>query len=200
MARKLILLLLCACLQGLSQAPKAGLPELAWALSHPFAALQVKKLTKKCNAISDPKLINTQLDGFTNGGQADAYRHCFFMAAYAQKIKIKKLRKLGKAHEKTNYRQFLKSGKENGEQPDSLASVMDLINNELGFKLGADHKKIPLKELQQITVSEIKNGKAVIMKRSKNGTYLTCEGKEIDLSSFKNKWNIPKCLLASDEH
>lgn len=195
---KVFIFLVFACFYGISQTPKVSFNEFKWALAHPVAALKVKKITKKCYAEIDQKKVNLQLDNFNSGGKSDAYRHIFFMSAYAQKIKVRKLRRLGKAHEKANYKQFLKSKMENGELADSLGCIMDLQNNELGFKIGASNKKLKLEELSQFVISEIKKGKAMIMKRDEHGNYLDCDGKKIDLNFYKRKWNVPKCLVASD--
>ncbi|MBA2611288.1 MAG: hypothetical protein H0U95_04900 [Bacteroidetes bacterium] len=171
--------------------------ELWWSAWHPVAALKVKKIHKKAMILfknDDNKLL---LDNYTNGGKLDAFRHVFFMAAFSQKINIKKLRKLGIAHEKGNYHQFLKQTKENDEAPDSLSNVMDLTNNELGFKIGSENKKKTLEELKQEVIKEIKEGKAVIMKRQQNGKYVDCNNKIIDAGIYKGKWFVPKCLVSS---
>ncbi|WP_317896673.1 DUF6973 domain-containing protein [Aurantibacillus circumpalustris] len=180
-----------------SQLPKLGKYERCWALTHPFAALKVKRITKECKIYSDQISIKSELDGFSNGGKLDAYRHSLYMAACAQKIKVRKLRRLGIAHEKTNYRQFLKSEKEEGELADSLSSVMDLFNNELGFKIGFQNKKIFLEHISELVIDEIKKGNALIMKRNRSGAYLDCEGNLIDLKKYNRTWNIPKCLVSS---
>ena len=114
--------------------------EKCWAIGHPFAAVKVKKISKRCYKIYNKITTNKQLDTFSNGGTLDAFRHAFFMAAFAQKIKVKKLNKLGIAHEKGNYKQFLKNEYENNELPDSIATVMDLKNNALGFIIAQKHK------------------------------------------------------------
>ena len=167
-----------------SQVPKPGKYERCWAVTHPFAAFKVKKITKKCSALVCQIEPKNQLDNFTNGGKLDAYRHSFYMAAYAQKVKTRKLRKLGIAHEKTNYRQFLKSEKEEGELADSLSNVMDLFNNELGLKIGAENKKESLEHLSEIIIEEIKKGNALIVKRDSAGAYLDCDGRLIDLKKY----------------
>ncbi|MBI2723402.1 MAG: hypothetical protein HYX39_14610 [Bacteroidetes bacterium] len=186
-------------LTWLSSAQKRSLPEWLWALSHPFAALKVKKISKECYRIyTTDKIIITELDHFSNGGKLDAFRHVFFMAAFSQKIKIKKLRKLGKAHEKGNYKQFLKSSVEDGEVPDSLSSVMDLKNNEVGFVNGTENKTVSLENLRSIIITKIKAGEAFIMKRKINGLYIDCSGAIINTALYKGKWTIPKCLVPSD--
>src|SRR4051812_13665915 len=80
-----------------AQSPQLSSYEVKWAAGHPFAALKVKKISKRCNAWYLSGNVKQQLDSFASGGQLDAYRHAFYMAAYAQKIKIKKIRKLGRA-------------------------------------------------------------------------------------------------------
>lgn len=141
---------------------------------------------------------NNLLDAFENGGKRDAFRHTFFMAAFAQKIKTKKIRKLGIAHEKGNYTHFLKNIKEDGELADSLSTVMDLKNNELGFKIGSANKKKDLSGLKDLATEEIKKGEAVYFKRNSSGQYLNCNGEIILLENYKNKWFIPKCLIPTN--
>lgn len=128
----------------------------------------------------------------------DAYRHILYMSVFAQKIKPRKLRKLGLAHEKSNYQYYKKNRSEFGEIPDSLASVMDLYNNEIGFKIGTTNKKLPVLQLNQLVLTSLSNGEGLIFKRKKNGTYLDCFGKEIELNQYRGKWAIPKCLVSSN--
>jgi len=177
---------------------KASVPEFCWAVWHPFAALKVKKIKKKADVIYNRPEIKARFDSHSSGGKLDAFRHVFYMAAFAQQIEIKKLRKLGKAHEKGNYRQFLKHKTENGEVPDSLSSIMDLANNELGFTIGVENKTKTLDELRPIVIKEIVSGKALILKRNKEGRFVDCNNYVIDPSRYTGKWFVPKCLVASN--
>lgn len=177
---------------------KASKPEILWALGHPFAALKMKKIKKKSDIIYNQTDIKTILDNYSSGGKLDAFRHVFFMAAFAQKIGINKLRKLGIAHEKGNYRQFLKHKNENGEMPDSLSSVMDLANNELGFEIGVAYKDLNLEKLKELVIWKIKTGNASILKRNKQGSFVDCNNNIIDLKLYAGKWFVPKCLTISD--
>lgn len=192
----LFIALLSISLQSKSQKPCKQ--ELCWALGHPFAALKVKKIKKKADLIYNRPDIKARFD-YSSGGKLDAFRHVFFMAAFAQEIKIKKLRKLGIAHEKGNYKQFLKHKTENGELPDSLSCVMDLANNELGFTIGANNKDKKLEQLRPIVIKEILDGKAFILKRNREGRYVDCNNKVIDPGLFSGKWFVPKCLVPSNE-
>jgi hypothetical protein len=198
MSKKIAILFLSIHFACSSQIPRPSRAEWLWSFAHPFAALKVKKITTACNNINDPKKTKIVLDSFSNGGKADAWRHVFYMAAYSQKIKAKKVRKLGRAHEKTNYRQFLKSKNEYGEIPDSLGMVMDLSNNELGIEIGRNNRELPYAELSDFVITEIKTGKAKIMKRNSKGHYLSCDNKELNLKEYIRKWSVPKCLVASD--
>lgn len=190
------LMLCCFCLHA--KPPRLSRYELCWSLLHPVAALKVKGITKRCYVIYNDPALKVQLDSFASGGRLDAFRHAFFMAAYAQRIKTKKLRKLGKAHEKGNYRQFLRSRQEEGEVPDSLSSVMDLQNNELGLRVGSEHQQTALADLKVIVISEIRNGNAVILKRNSAGHYVSCSGSELDLSQYRKVWAVPKCMIPSN--
>jgi len=87
--------------------------------------------------------------------------------------------------------------KEDGERPDSLSSVMDLHNNELGFVIGANHKHLKPEELSVLVIKEIENGKALIMKRKKNGAYLDCNDQVLEIKTYSEKWFVPKCLVPS---
>lgn len=120
------------------------------------------------------------------------------MACFAQKVKASKIIKLGIAHEKSNYLLYQKKSFENGELPDSLSTVMDLLNNQTGIEIGLQQKKLNYEKLDFVVIEAIKNGKALIMKRNSSGSYLTCENQVIALNSYKGKWNTPKCLVKSN--
>lgn len=172
--------------------------EKRWALARPFAALKIKKIYKKCLPYYLEVKKTGSLDTCENGGKLDAFRHAYFMAAFAQKINVKKIRKLGIAHEKGNYKRFLKGIKEDGELADSLSTVMDLHNNELGFKIGVANSKIDYKKLRDEVATQIFSGKSLFFKRNARNQYVTCNGSLIILDDFKNKWFIPKCLIPTN--
>ncbi|MEO6304700.1 MAG: hypothetical protein ABIP51_16180 [Bacteroidia bacterium] len=173
--------------------------ELFWAIGHPFAALKVKNIHNKASIVYNTSNLKQALDNYSNGGKLDAFRHAFFMAAFSQKIKVKKLRKLGIAHEKGNYSQFLKHQNEDGERPDSLSNVMDLNNNEVGLKIGFANKKLSLEELKLEIIKKINSGNLLIMKRTAAGAYVDCKYNVIDPKIYSGKWFVPKCLVSSNE-
>ena len=171
MRRNLIYLF---CLFLIINLKSISLPELKWAIFHPIAALKVKKIKIQCDKFYQDSSLKIQLDKYENGGKLDAFRHIFYMSAFSKSIKIKKLRKLGVAHEKANYRQFLKGKKENNELPDSLGSVMDLNNNEIAFKLINQTRNLSLSDLKNEIVRLIQKNGAYYILRDSNGNYLNC--------------------------
>lgn len=182
----------------LSQPVKISRDELGWAFFHPFAAIKVNKISRQIGPVYEANKNTMQPDSFANGGRSDAYRHVFYMAAFAQKVRVKKLRRLGRAHEKANYRSFLRGGREEGERPDSLSCEMDLYNNELGFTIGNTNRKSDVQSLSQIVLRALQEGRGRIMKRNANGNYLNCEGQKIRTELFTGRWYVPKCLVASN--
>lgn len=172
--------------------------EKRWAITHPFATLKVKRIYKQATPYYEKVKESKTTDQYENGGKLDAFRHLFFMAAFAQKIKPIKVLKLGIAHEKGNYIHYKKGINEHGELPDSLSTVMDLENNKVGIELGVKHKNIPLNELAATCLVTVLAGSTLYFKRNANGDYLTCEDNIIQLIYYKNKWSIPKCLIPTN--
>jgi hypothetical protein len=175
--------------------PATSRYEFWWALGHPFAAIKVKRIHKKLAPYYNEAELKLKLDGFSSGGKLDAFRHVFYMAAFGQKVKAKKLIKLGKAHERTNYLQFKRNKDEHGLVPDSISCVMDLLNNEIGVKLGRENKKMSYEELKQKVIGLVNEGNAHFLAIDKYGNYLDCNNQVIDLKAYKGKWYIPKCIL-----
>lgn len=170
-------------------------PEKCWAVFHPVAAVKIKSIASQCYRIYESDSLKLVLDSFPNGGNKDAFRHCFFMAAFSQNVNIKKLRRLGKAHEKGNYRQFLRNQREDGEVPDSIGSVMDLYNNELGFTIGKENKTASLTTLAEVCLKALSNGKGRMLKRNEKGQYLNEAGIVLTPFSYLGKWQNDKCLI-----
>lgn len=169
--------------------------EKTWAFFHPFASVKIKMIARHCYAIYQSDSLKFSLDSFPDGGNRDAFRHCFFMAAFSQKVRIKALRQLGKAHEKGNYQQFLKKRLEDGEIPDSIGSVMDLFNNELGFTIGKANKTASLNTLAEVCIKALSEGKGRMLKRDEKGLYLNEAGISLTPFEYSGKWQNNKCLI-----
>jgi hypothetical protein len=174
--------------------PRTSRYEFWWAAAHPFAALKVKKVYRKATKLFDQNELKVKLDVYTSGGKLDAFRHVFYFAAFAQKIKPKKVLKLGKAHEKTNHLDFKRGKQEDETTADSLSCVMDLLNNEVGVKLGSENKNMSLEELKQKVMDLVNQGEAYTILRDKDGRFIDCNNNVLDMSKYKGKWFVPKCI------
>lgn len=181
-----------------AQQGAAANPNLLWALSHPMASVKVNSIYKKQQFIYKKEELKMVLDSFGDCGKLDAFRHVYFMAAFAQKIKVKKLRRLGIAHEEENYREFLKGEADAEFRHDSLSMVMDLYNNELGFQTGLAFPELEPEALKMKVIEKIQAGEALIAKRNLQGTFLDCEGNRLSMKDYSGKWFVPKCLIRSD--
>lgn len=184
---------------GLQAQLKLSKYERRWAMAHPITAIKVKIRVKKSQLVYNEMKKQAIPDAYESGGKLDAFRHVYTMAYLSQKISVKKLRKLGIAHEKGNYLTFLRNQSEFSEIPDSLGTVMDLNNNELGFKIGVRCKKMTVDSLKNEVLQAIYMGDAWYLKRNSNGRYVTCEGEEIDLKKIAEKWFVHKCLIKTNE-
>lgn len=174
-------------------------PEIIWALTHPFVAFKAFKLTRISLGISESMRADTTLDGQWIGGQLDAFRHAYWMAMLAQKIKAKKVISLGNAHEKGNYLDYKKGRLEENAVPDSVNCVMDYYNNARGVQLGCENRKVSPAELKEIIKKDILAGNMKIVARDENGRFVDCNDKPIDMSYWTHKWGIPKCLVPSNK-
>lgn len=173
--------------------------EYRWALFHPFAAKKIQKHLKEAMLVYQSVKSSKLLDTVESGGTLDAFRHAYTMAYLSRFVKISKLRKLGKAHERGNEYYFYKNQQEFGERADSLACVMDLRNNELGFEIGKNNKNASKDDLKNIIIEQIKAGNGWKLKKNNQNLYISCQNEPILIENYKGKWFLPKCLIKSNE-
>ena len=76
---------------------------------------------------------------------------------------------------------------------------MDLQNNDEGLKLISKRSKVSKNGLIFRVVNAIKGGKFKVIKKNKEGSFLTCDGKIINQEELKGKWKNNKCLVSSDQ-
>lgn len=173
-------------------------PEKRWVFFHLFIAKKAYRLTQEAREVSKEMTTGNILDSDENGGQVDAFRHAYWMALLSQHMCWRKARRLGKAHEKGNYKAFRKGQLEEGALTDSISSVMDLYNNERGIEIGRTNKKWPKGELIKAIQDSVTSGKMTIIRKGKNGESIDCDGNKINTKEYQNQWNVPKCLVESD--
>ena len=177
---------------------KLSRPEKWWVLTHPFVAKKTYKISQYAKLSADSLINDTILDGDAAGGQVDAFRHCFWMSMLTQEIGWRRAKKIGKAHEKGNYLDFKKHKTEDGITPDKISSDMDFINNDTGIQIGQDYPHISRDSLKSLIITKIKNGELFIILKDKNGHFLDCSGNIIDMRKYTDVWEIPKCLVPSN--
>lgn len=199
---KLFLALCCWLLASFSIAQndkitlnQVSCPEKWWAIKHLFVLKKAKQVTLETRQVVEQLKKEQLLKGNGNGQQLDAFRHTYWMLRLSQEIGAKKARRLGKAHEKGNYKAFKKNKKEDGEIPDKISSDMDLFNNEIGIAI-AD--TLTSTNVKKVVISVVQSGKCKIIKKDQQGNYLTCSGSIIQKEELIGKWKNDKCLVNSN--
>jgi hypothetical protein len=203
MKKVLIFYYLLFCFQGFSQTnwqkfKKLSCPDKTWVVFHVFKAKKAFEISKEAQRVADSVAKTPLLDGDKSGGQVDAFRHTYWMARLRQEIGKNAARRLGEAHEKTNYQQYKKNKLEDGEQPDEISSEMDLFNNDIGLTYTRKNVPYPKNGLIYRVVNGILAGNNKIIKKGKKRNYLTCDDKLITQRSLKGKWKNNKCLTESN--
>lgn len=183
-------------------------PEKGWIICHPFVAKKAIRLTRYVLIETENISIELKLENIS-GGKKDAIRHALWMAILANEIGIKKARKLGLAHEKSNLIQFKINKAEEGVLPDSVSSVMDFINNKVGLEIINElrqRKSLKIDKadkkayIRSKVIEKLYNGELAIINRDGKGNFLTCNNEIIDIQYWENKWNIPKCIIYTKVH
>ena len=174
---------------------KLSHPEKCWVIWHPFKAKKAHQISVEAREITELVKNDSILIGNGNGQQIDAFRHAYWMANLTQKIGWRKAKKLGKAHEKVNYKDYKKRKSEDGEIPDKISSEMDLHNNLIGIEIGKNKANSNIK---QLVIEAIKKGACKIIKTDNFGNYLDCNGNVIPVNELKGKWENNKCLINSN--
>ena len=182
-----------------SKLGKISCPEKRWVIFHPFIAKKTYNLTRYSRSVADSIKNTDILDGDINGGQVDAFKHAYWMSTLSQNIKWKKALKLGKAHEKGNYKSHKKRTRKGmKETHDKISSDMDMWNNHRGIEIGRAFKGESLIVIQQAIIDSIQSGKMRIIKKNISGQFLDCEGNVIPKDHLVGKWENEKCLVPSN--
>ena len=177
---------------------KLSCAEKWWVIGHPFVAKKAYKITIEARLMSDSLKNHKSLDGDANGGQIDAFRHSYWMARLAQTMSWRKAIRLGRAHERANYKSFKhRKSDEEGSVADSISTEMDLFNNKIGVTIGCNNRNCSKKELENMIMNALLQGRMRVISKDLNGNPLDCNGQRIDQKIYIGIWNIPKCLTSS---
>ena len=199
---RLFIILLLFNSPSFSQTPsfkKLSCPEKRWVFFHPFVVKKAYRITIEARNISKQMEADSLLDGDADGGQVDAFRHAYWTARMSQEISWRKVRRLGKAHEKGNYIDFKKQRAGEETFSDSIAGAMDHFNNDIGIEAGRKNRKMSADEMKMLIVKKILDGEMKIILKDQNKNSLDCERKIIELKIFAGVWNIPRCLVWSNK-
>ena len=175
-------------------------PEKWWVIGHLFIAKKTFDISQQSLQTAREVKNSDLLDGDLKGGQADAFKHSYWMARLTQEINPRKARRLGKAHEKGDYLQYkkkLRKGKTTTH--DKAATQMDLFNNEIGIDIGMEFRDALPQELKEIIISAIRRGQMRILKKDTSGNFLDENGEIIPEKKYLNKWDNEKVLVPSNE-
>ena len=178
-----------------SYSQKISTPEKWWAVTHIFKAKKAFLLSKEVRIITQQILQDSILRGTGNGQQIDAFRHTYWMAILTQNIGAKRAYRLGKAHEKGNYRFYKKNRKEDGVIPDFISCKMDLFNNNIGIRIGNYYRG---KVLKQTVIDAVINGKCKTILVDSNGNYLDAQNTIIPKEELLGSWCNKKVLVNSN--
>ncbi|MBL7883736.1 MAG: hypothetical protein JNL69_06680 [Bacteroidia bacterium] len=176
---------------------KLSTPEKRWVVWHPFVAKKSMRITQHVLVITDSIKKSGTIGMDNNGGYLDAFKHTYWMASLTLEIGARKTKKLGIAHERGNYLQFKNMKLEDNYLPDSVSSVMDLKNNEQGIRIALENKSNKTLLMQQV-VKNLQEGNLFVIKKNKQGDYLTCDNEVLLIIDWKGKWGIPKCIVNSN--
>lgn len=172
-------------------------PEKWWVIGHPFKVKKALNVSLRTIQIRDSIKSSGIIGTDDNGGELDAFKHTFWMAGLTHSIGPKSALKLGKAHEKGNYKSYLKGDPEDGVLPDKAASDMDLFNNEQGIRIAGNNPEASETKLISIILDELRSGSLRIIKKEA-GIFLTCDGEPLSKAALIGTWENDKCLVPSN--
>ena len=178
---------------------KLSKPEQQWVRRHPIAAFRTHNIADTVRQEAKRRLKDTSLDGDINGGMVDAFKHTLWMALTTQKIGSRKALLLGQAHEEGNRLEYESDPVRKKIHQDSIASRMDMLNNIVGARIGADNPDASYNTIMAIVRRHVLEGKCWKIRKKDKNTYLDADGNKIDIHQYDNNWVIPKVLVKSNE-
>jgi len=178
---------------------KQSAPHKMWVLFHLCKAKRASEISFEATRVSDSIAKTDLLDQDKAGGQADAFRHAYWMARLHQKIGKCAALSLGKAHEKANYKTFKKNKFEDGILPDQASKEMDLFNNKVGLGFTKKGISVARNEMINQIINAILKGDLKVIKKDSLGNYLTCDGEIIPPAALGHSWQNNKCLVPSNK-
>lgn len=185
----------CLQAQPLAAYRRLSKAERHWVIGHCFVAKRAYRISLEARDKAAKVEADSRLDHDKDGGEVDAFRHAYWMARLTQAIGKKKALKLGDAHERGNYLDYLEGRTEEIHLPDSMSSVMDRWNNCLGATIGEGCRSFTQEQLQERIIDEIMHGRARKLRKNTSGELLDCAGNRLDRA--QRIWRKETCLIAT---
>ncbi len=123
------------------------------------------------------------------------------MATLTQNFNWRKAQSLGLAHEKANYRSFVKASKKGRiDGHDQVSADMDLWNNEKGIAIGMACKCCDTKYFASrlCWIRYMNGGNEDHQDEFRRENFWIQEGNVIPAENYKGKWVNDKCLVPSN--
>lgn len=173
-------------------------PERCWVLGHLRVAGKAQHISLRTSQLADSVSTLPGMDRNWNGGLADAFRHSMWMAMLTREIGAKKADKLGRAHEKGNYRTWKKSQLEDGVLADATATEMDLWNNGQGIEIAQElGKQASDQQLIQAILDRMAAGKMRVILTDSYENFLDQNNEMIPKEKWYGLWENPRVLTPS---
>ena len=185
--------------QFLDSYQKLSIPEQQWVRRHPLAAFRTHRIADTVRHEAQNRLKDVDFDGDLNGGMVDAFKHTLWMALTAQKIGSRKALLLGEAHEAGNRLEYESDPTRKKYLQDSIASRMDILNNQIGARIGAQNPDASQHKIIELVKQAVLDGKCWKIHKKDKNTYLDADGKPINIHAYDNHWVIPKVLIPSNK-
>lgn len=175
-------------------------PEKSWVLLHPFKAKKGYRTTVEVRTTVDSMARRGTIGNDNNGGHLDAFKHSLWMARLTQHIGERAANSLGIAHEKGNYKAYLRRKYEEGVLPDEQSSEMDFYNNAVGISVGRAFERSTNNNIIDKLLDSLNKGKLRVLNKDSQGYFLDCHNRRIPPDSLLNRWNTIKCLVPSNSY
>lgn len=179
--------------------PVVSCPEKWWAITHPCRAKKAYRITLQSLATTDSLRQSGNFTGPKASERLDAFKHGYWMVCLAATIGSRKAEKLGRAHEKGNYRAF-KKGQRKGVSGyhDKASSEMDLWNNAIGIMIASENPGATAETVTEKVMEAIYAGRMRIIRKNEQGDYLNAQGLVIDPDGMQGAWDNGKVLVPSN--
>ncbi len=164
-----------------------------WVAKNINSVMTAKKVSEEVILTMDSLNKVNFLEGNTEGGLFDAFRHIYWMYNLAGRVGDKKAKRIGLIYEKYNKYLF---DNYSYEGYDEAGMQMDLYNNDLGISIADSNFS------KQEAIVFIKNliflGKAKVIKKNLKQESLSLKDEVIADSVWKKSWQNERVLIYSN--